>query len=258
MTVPSPSRCRSCEAPIRWATATATGRRMPLDAEPTADGNVTVHRGDDGQAVATVHPIGTPIVGTRWRPHWATCPNADQHRQPPAAPAAAAGLGASDVYETPAGQPGGVVSCPGCGRPIIPTVNMATGWGMVLDAELIPTVDVLDGKKPALTPDGNPVRAAASVGYHLIPGGATLALAAGPDGNAGAGVAHELHRCGRTGGPEVVAVRQGDGQLAVHGCGAAVVERLHAMWPDGPPPPAEALARLAELTIHVYLTEATR
>ncbi len=250
MIAPPPARCRSCDAPIRWATATTTGRRMPIDAEPTADGNVTVHRGDDGQAVATVHPAGVTPLGTRWTAHFATCPAAAEHRRRLALPPAA------DAKVSAEPDSGGHVSCPGCGRPIIPTVNVATGWGLILDAELIPTVDVIEGKKPVTTPTGDPVRAAAAVGYRLIPGGATLALAAGPDGNAGAGVARDLHRCGRTGGPEVVAVRQGDGQLAVHGCGAAMVERLHAMWPDGPPPTAEAFARLADMNVHVYLTEA--
>lgn len=76
--------CRSCQARIVWAVTTA-GKRMPLDAEPVErDGAVlAAHRTGPDQALA-VRPI-TPTTDL-WpdehpaRSHYATCPNADQHR----------------------------------------------------------------------------------------------------------------------------------------------------------------------------------
>jgi hypothetical protein len=35
------NRCRSCDAPITWA-VTRKGRRIPLDPEPVAGGNIKV------------------------------------------------------------------------------------------------------------------------------------------------------------------------------------------------------------------------
>lgn len=81
--------CRSCAAPIAWA-VTVKGRRMPLDRDPVADGNVTVDGPLDGPSppMATVHPAGqVPLDdgdGARYVSHFATCPNAGQHRRRPA------------------------------------------------------------------------------------------------------------------------------------------------------------------------------
>lgn len=130
----APSRCRSCQAPIRWA-ATETGKRMPIDAEPAPDGNITVHRDDTGTVLATVHPVGADLEAPRWTSHFATCPAAGQHRkrqQPETAlpvadevlevagpdgrrPAWApcAGCGHTTLNPT-AGQP----RCPGCREPL--------------------------------------------------------------------------------------------------------------------------------------------
>lgn len=76
------SVCRSCEAPIRWV-ETVKGRPMPLDAEPVADGNVTIETsGERRGPVAVVHgksdpvPDGTPA----YRSHFSTCPFASKHR----------------------------------------------------------------------------------------------------------------------------------------------------------------------------------
>jgi hypothetical protein len=62
-------RCRSCNAAIIWAT-TENGKSMPLDAAPVAQ--VGVFMFDNGYAKAP------PKV---YRSHFATCPNADQHRK---------------------------------------------------------------------------------------------------------------------------------------------------------------------------------
>lgn len=71
------SACRSCHAPVVWV-RTAAGKRMPLDPDPVAGGNVVVN-GD----VATVLPPGTPMpVGVhRYQSHFATCPQASTHRR---------------------------------------------------------------------------------------------------------------------------------------------------------------------------------
>jgi hypothetical protein len=57
-------RCRSCRAKIIWF-KTASGKNMPVDSD-------TVEPKDD------VNELDTK----RHTVHWATCPNADQHRRP--------------------------------------------------------------------------------------------------------------------------------------------------------------------------------
>jgi hypothetical protein len=79
------TRCRSCEAPIRWA-RTAAGKAMPLDVEPSADGNVQLGW-VGGEEIAIV--LGSPAdrAGAQvdgidlFVSHFATCPNASQHRR---------------------------------------------------------------------------------------------------------------------------------------------------------------------------------
>lgn len=68
------TRCRSCGAPIVWA-VTAAGKRMPLDAEPVyaiGSGVVSLN-GDEVAVVERPRPL--------YVSHFATCPNADQHRR---------------------------------------------------------------------------------------------------------------------------------------------------------------------------------
>lgn len=73
-------RCSSCNAPIEWATSAATGKAMPIDAEPVDDGNIVLR---DGQAVVLGRwggddlPPGTP----RFKSHFATCRFAGRHRR---------------------------------------------------------------------------------------------------------------------------------------------------------------------------------
>jgi hypothetical protein len=69
------SLCRSCGAEIFWA-KTTTGRNIPLDADKVGplmvpDGNLDFV---DSGAVMVVGP------GGKMRSHFATCPNAAQHR----------------------------------------------------------------------------------------------------------------------------------------------------------------------------------
>lgn len=69
--------CRSCGAPIRWA-RTAAGKHIPLDATPTPDGNVLLT--EDGVATVVGGLHVWPPDALRWTAHFATCPNADEHR----------------------------------------------------------------------------------------------------------------------------------------------------------------------------------
>lgn len=74
------SACRSCGAAIRWE-RTVAGKPIPLDPEPRDDGNLGIR--DDGR----VYSLGTPGQGAldlgvpRFVTHFATCPNADEHRR---------------------------------------------------------------------------------------------------------------------------------------------------------------------------------
>lgn len=71
-------RCRSCRAPILWA-VTEKGRRIPLDPEPRADGNLVLHVQAMGSPLAVF--AGSGHVGIRYVSHFATCAHAAQHRR---------------------------------------------------------------------------------------------------------------------------------------------------------------------------------
>lgn len=68
------ARCRSCQAEIIWA-QTSGGKKIPLDAQPVvARGGFRLAEDRRGQTVAL-------NVGTVYVSHFATCPNAGQHRK---------------------------------------------------------------------------------------------------------------------------------------------------------------------------------
>lgn len=83
------ARCRDaeCGGPVIWA-ITPAGKNTPVDAEPTADGNVLLslangHLNPGQPPVATVvNPAAPPFEG--WGPlrasHFATCPAAERFR----------------------------------------------------------------------------------------------------------------------------------------------------------------------------------
>lgn len=79
------SACRSCGAEIFWA-ETAGGKRMPVDADPVPDGNVIVEdRPGDGLRATVLEPGALMLDDPglpRYVSHFATCPNASQHRHP--------------------------------------------------------------------------------------------------------------------------------------------------------------------------------
>lgn len=75
------SACRSCGAPIKWATSW-NGPPIPLDPVPREDGNIHL---DHGRAVV-VHRFDGDELGAMFVSHFATCPHADQWRRPRATP----------------------------------------------------------------------------------------------------------------------------------------------------------------------------
>ena len=77
--------CRSCGAPLLWA-LTERGRRIPLDRNPVPDGNIEIKETEDGPPISrVVSGQGTLSPGlfpaTRYKSHFATCPNAKRHRR---------------------------------------------------------------------------------------------------------------------------------------------------------------------------------
>jgi hypothetical protein len=71
------AKCRSCAATIIWA-RTERGNNMPLDADPSPDGNLTFNE----PGVVHVWPAGSnpPFGLSRFTSHFATCVNAKKHR----------------------------------------------------------------------------------------------------------------------------------------------------------------------------------
>lgn len=76
--------CRSCHAPILWVTTTK-GADMPVDPEPSSDGNVQLTAHGD---LLFAHVLGTHHAAAArehdtplHQSHFATCPNAAQHRK---------------------------------------------------------------------------------------------------------------------------------------------------------------------------------
>lgn len=68
------SYCRSCKARVIWATTAAKGKAICLDAELVAGGNI--------ELVAGVAQVVKPSADVRrYRAHFASCPNAQQHRK---------------------------------------------------------------------------------------------------------------------------------------------------------------------------------
>lgn len=77
---PAPERCRSCKAPIRWVVMAASNKSMPLDYDPSPAGTVRIDMGSGFGLVVRASAV-TPDE-TLYTSHFATCPNAGQHRRP--------------------------------------------------------------------------------------------------------------------------------------------------------------------------------
>lgn len=74
------SQCRSCGASIEWARSATSGRPVPLDPDPAERGNVVVERDSAGELWATTVAGDQAGPGLRVS-HFATCPQAHQHRR---------------------------------------------------------------------------------------------------------------------------------------------------------------------------------
>jgi hypothetical protein len=74
VTATGPARCHDCKARVVFVKMTYTGKRLPVDPIPVADGNVCARRiGNNlhGWVVSAEHPAGPGI--TRYTAHHATC-----------------------------------------------------------------------------------------------------------------------------------------------------------------------------------------
>jgi len=73
------SACRSCFAEIIWC-STWKGKLIPVDAEPTANGNLVMRQQDFGPPVVVqYHTKMGPSV--RYTSHFATCPSSARWRR---------------------------------------------------------------------------------------------------------------------------------------------------------------------------------
>lgn len=85
MNEPKQSTCRSCNAPIYWAKWPETGKNVPIDAAPSPTGNLAVSKPPTGLVVAHWRP-DLHASHPRRTSHFATCPNAAEHRKPRPSP----------------------------------------------------------------------------------------------------------------------------------------------------------------------------
>ena len=80
------THCRSCGAPIIWA-RTLNGKAMPLDAEPSSAGNITLHDTGDPQAPQARVLAGADLFDARsaettlYLSHYASCPDSEKWRR---------------------------------------------------------------------------------------------------------------------------------------------------------------------------------
>ena len=74
---PPLARCRSCKAAVYWA-VTGTGAAMPVDAEPSADGTLSLRW--NGRRVLAVY-VDASFSGPRRLAHFARCPDAGKWRK---------------------------------------------------------------------------------------------------------------------------------------------------------------------------------
>lgn len=76
--------CKSCGAPLRWA-KTGVGKRIPLDAEPVANGNIRLGLIGGIEYAIVLPPADIACCQVDGLPlyvsHFATCPNSAQHRR---------------------------------------------------------------------------------------------------------------------------------------------------------------------------------
>lgn len=81
--LPAPTPCRSCGAPIRWAT-TDKGKHIPVDAHPTLGGNIALYA--HGNVLHATVITGTKLAAYAtqndvYTTHFASCPQAKGWRR---------------------------------------------------------------------------------------------------------------------------------------------------------------------------------
>ena len=74
------AKCRTCNAPIIWVYMAASGRLMPLDDKPADDGTVWIVDGK-GVTAGNVSMFEDMLQGPKYKSHFATCPQAQEHRK---------------------------------------------------------------------------------------------------------------------------------------------------------------------------------
>jgi hypothetical protein len=81
---PPINHCRSCGAPMIWAN-TVTGGAMPLDQQPSAQGNIELRLERARWRANVLSPAELELLkgqGLELRTsHFVTCPNAAEHRR---------------------------------------------------------------------------------------------------------------------------------------------------------------------------------
>lgn len=92
--------CKSCRRPITWVVVAKSGKKMPIDRDPVADGNIVLTGEKDTATGADLvayekqplpaagDRVAFPMIGEpsttsrpRYTSHFATCPDADKHRR---------------------------------------------------------------------------------------------------------------------------------------------------------------------------------
>lgn len=78
---PPVGQCGSCKAAVIWC-RTSTGKRMPVDVEPVATGNLMLSADRPTPTVLVVSRTGrTPDQQLLYLSHFATCPRSNQQRR---------------------------------------------------------------------------------------------------------------------------------------------------------------------------------
>lgn len=138
--------CKSCGAPVLWA-VTSSGSRIPLD--PT---EIRASADGPGRAVSLVVEGGA-VVSLREDPagdqvgresHFATCPNAAQHRKPTPAPAPSTDVAELVESFRQSERAGTLLDAPQrcrCGAPVIRMVEVGRGGrDLMVDAHPVHAV----------------------------------------------------------------------------------------------------------------------
>jgi hypothetical protein len=76
---PSVKQCKTCAAPIFWVEIVSTGKRMPVNAQPSPRGTVVLRDGRDAEVLGPI--AASEYKGMKYESHFATCPQAKSWRR---------------------------------------------------------------------------------------------------------------------------------------------------------------------------------